>query len=654
MPSPDPKPLFKELRNTAREAAQTRGADRVAILQRRRMIRRRIAELEFDDAVGAAFSEFLAHVDSRLERLEHRAGVPKQDSLEIMELRADLCWLPQILPDDQLHQSFNHLGSEIDAVRPEAAELEAFDKGRAAKEVDRAHERLIAIQSQKLGETTDRLAGKQEPDLRELWIAYLEARDLQARTGQPVAAERELRDRIEEKVLEFPPPETADSLAFGAAEFDDIVLDLLASQADVPPGEAAGELETIRRELAWVRNLVRDELRTCTSNAEDRLPARKLKASLKRLNKANRKLVREAQELRLQARQEEIFGARAVAWFENLILWLILLVMVVLIVEAVLPDPWPPEGASEEAFAAADAWRPFHRILAWIDAGICAVFLIEFFGKLIMVKGKLSWFWRHFLVDLIPSIPYGLVAAHTLDSLRAGRLVRFLRLPRLLRYVRFARPLIRFARFFGFLQRGIDRMVRLHGALLNRNIVLFEPARIREGTGEIAELRSRLRKLRARARGAWRRSGAELDVDTRSKRIRRFLCGFPGEKELLRLPANHATKAGESGKFLRAEEMIRTLTELDAAAVEAEIGHAGAARISATLQRLDAPLLRDLPFFRSTAWPPPARRSDATSRNGWPRCTGSATCQGSSPAPSSWTAWDRAWCRLRSGPRSDS
>ncbi len=612
MATPDPKPLFKELRNTAREAARVQGTDREAILSRRRALRRKIAALPFDGPAAAALSEFLAHSDSRLERLEHRDGIPENDSQEIMELRADLCWLPQIFSRDKLPQALRYLDSEVKAVRPEATELAVFDGGRAADQVKRVFARLVSVQSTKLGDATAHLAGEEAPDLQGLWCAYLEARDLKIRTGRPVPAERELRDRIEERVLALPPPETADSLEFGAAEFDDIALDLLASQADAPPGQAADEIEGVRRDLAWVRNLVRDELRTCTSNEEDRGPARQLRKALRRLNRTNRKMVREAQELRLQARQEEIFGTRAVAWFENLILWLILLVMVVLIVEAVLPDPWPAPHATAKAVAEAEAWRPVHRILAWIDAAICAVFLVEFFGKLMMVKGKLSWFRRHFLVDLIPSIPYGLIAAHSLDSLRAGRLVRFARLPRLLRYIRFARPLIRFARFFGFLQRGIDRLIRLHGALLNRNIVLFEPARTREGVRSTSELGGRLRLLRARARRAWRRTSAELDPTARSRRIRGFLGGLPEEKELLLLPTVGASTGTESGQFVRAEELIRSLTDLDGGTVEASIGQAAAARISATLERLDAPLLRDMPLLRQMI--PAARVGEAVER----------------------------------------
>ena len=93
-----------------------------------------------------------------------------------------------------------------------------------------------------------------------------------------------------------------------------------------------------------------------------------------------------------------------------------------------------------------------------IDTGACWIFLIEFFVKLSMVRGsRASWFWRHFLIDFLPSIPFGLIAMSlgVLDNARAGRALRLLRLFRLTRY----------ARAIGFLARGFDRLgpFRRHG-----------------------------------------------------------------------------------------------------------------------------------------------------------------------------------------------
>jgi Ion transport protein len=599
------KALFRELRNSAREAAHARDADREAILSRRRTLRRMVASLPFDEDVALAVSDFAAHVDSRLERLEHREGAAEVDSLEITELRGDLAWLQLLPPENVLRETLKHLCTELDSLSPKAAELAALGQSAGLTTLTAAVELIDDIEDRKLGETAGNLAEEEEPEIRRLWYAYLEARDLQLRTGRAEATCDELREQIIARVEAMSPEEAAPVLTRGAAEYDDIVLDLLAAQAEAGPKDAAGALADARRELVWIRVLTRDKVRGAITARVERPLLRQLKGAARRLEKAHRKLKREEQELRLQARQEEIFGARAVAWFENLILWLILLVLVVLIAEAVLPDAWPPEGATQAEILESEAWRPIHRILSWVDAGICLVFLIEFFGKLWMVKGRFTWFWRHFLVDLVPSIPYGLVAAHALDNLRAGRALRIARLPRLLRYVRFVRPLIRFMRFFGFLQRGLDRLVRLHGGLLNRNIVMFEPARIEEGQGESAEIRSRLHQLRLRARRGFRRILLKLEPELASKRIRSLILGFPGERELLSLPVCGAADHPEAGRYMRAEELIATLTRLDAGAVEAEIGQAGAARITATLQRLDAPLLRDLPVLRQMI--PPSR-----------------------------------------------
>lgn len=620
MTSLDPKPLFKELRDTAREATQVSGPDREAILSRRREMRRKIAALELDEATTAAFSEFLAHTDSRIQRLEHRDTHPHQDSLEILELRADLAWLSLLLGPNRLQGTIRHLAAELDALAPTCREIAELDDGRAELAARDALELLDDIEDRRLGEAAGDLTGEDEPELRRLWYAFLEARDLQMRTGRATETLEKLKEQLIQRIEALSAEYAAEPLSLWSREYDDMILDLLAAQARVPPGQAADVLEGARREMTWLRSLIRDKQRSLKGRKNLRDTAQSLRDSTRRLNKANRKLVRDAQELRLQARQEELFGTRAVRLFENLILWLILLVLVILTVQVMLPSPWPPEDATAQQIAEAEAWAPVHDTLSWIDSAICFIFLIEFFGKLIMVKGRASWFWRHFLIDLIPSIPYGLVANqifHTmhgspLDALRAGRVIRGARMFRMFRYIRVARPIIRFVRFFGFLQRGLDRLIRLHGALINRNIVLFEPVRIGVGDGEEAELRKRLRQLLVQMRRAWRLEAARLEVTVRSERIRRFVANLPGEPEIMALPNGQVDDAGGSGRYLRAEELIQNLTRLDADTVEAELGIAGARRISSTLERLDAPLLRDLPILRQLI--PAARVGEAVEK----------------------------------------
>jgi hypothetical protein len=318
------------------------------------------------------------------------------------------------------------------------------------------------------------------------------------------------------------------------------------------------------------------------------------------LRRANLRLRRESQELRLQSRLEGIFGAPFVAFFENLILWLILAVLVLLFVEGlVLPDAHPSPEAPAAAHEAAERWRPVFLVFAGLDTLICLVFLVEFFTKLSLVKGRGRWFLRHFLVDLVPSIPFGLIAhLDKFDTLRAARGFRFLRLARIARFSRAARAVIRFVRFFGFLQRGLDRLVRIHGGLLNRNVVLFEPTPLREHVSETERLRLKLRRTRALARKVWRTTAGRLEPEARTERFLALLGALPSEARLLALPITPKPPEPERARALRAEELVERLTRLDPGTVDGEIGLPGARRIATTLGRLDVPLLRSLPGLR--------------------------------------------------------
>ena len=602
--------LLKELRASAREAARSDARDRDAILARRRRLRRDLADIPFSEDLEAAVSEHLAHIDSRLERLGNHPETARCPGLEILELRGDTAWLPLSLESGNLIQTLGAMEVEAEAVRPSAQELSLVDGGRVERKVQSVLDRVADVKRTRFTEMADRTGKKKVEDI---WTAYLEARDLEVRTLRNENTDVELRTQAAALLGEMSPAETTAYLSRFAAEYEDISLDLLAVQAERPPAIAAEIIEEGRREMVWLRALCRDTMKRLAPGDSSTETRKELRKASSRLTGADRRLKREAQELRLLARQEAIFGRRAVQFFENLILWLILAVLVVLITEAVLPEAYPPEDAPREAQEAAARWRPVHEVLAWVDAGICAIFLIEFFGKLFLVRGRFSWFMRHFLVDLIPSIPYGLIVHQTfgaLDTLRAGRVVRLTRVARLLRYVRVARPIVRFMRFFGFLQRGLDRLVRLHGSLLNRNILFFEPEQEGDSGGRFT-LKERIQLTRIQARKAWGRVAPSLSSVVRAERLSRFLSGMPDESLLCALPADPSTsKPGK--RHLRVEDLIQTLTQVDPGTIEAELGTAGARRIAATLDRLDAPLLRALPILRQLL--PRSREGDALER----------------------------------------
>jgi hypothetical protein len=272
------------------------------------------------------------------------------------------------------------------------------------------------------------------------------------------------------------PPSDADRQHW-TTELADRSAVVMTSIDDLPPGVAAAQLRLVADDLGWhAENLERPR-------GEQQ----------RRLWRKVRRLTAEAQERQLQTRLEDRFGSKNVGRFERMILVLICFVLGLLVIEATVELP--------------------HAAVVWLhlaDAAACAVFLWEFAVKLWLAPQRGRWFWRHVLIDLVPSIPFGLLLwgmeTHlAADAVRSGRLVRFLRLPRLARYVRIVRPAIRLLRAFAFLARGLDRLARRYGPLLNRNVILYPtPAERRRATIDAESVAFEVRRLQGELQGRWK------------------------------------------------------------------------------------------------------------------------------------------------------
>jgi hypothetical protein len=594
---PGPDALLRGLRDSARRCAAAPPAERPALRARRTAEREEVIAATLP---AATLLDHLAETEHRLERLAGEAGQAALTSGEILAIRGDLAWLPLALPGEALDETLAGLRTDLALEEHTTEALPPEDRERTAPALAAVRETLRTAERARLETMLDRLSAKPPPPSERFLSTYREALDLAPRGSEEQALLQRARGLLEEHVAALPPAEAADLLTTLAEEEEDVALDLTALSAELAPAEAARALASGRGEPRWAERLVRDAARR--TPRKERRTRRQFRRAGRRLRRASARLAREAQEQQLAGRLEGIFGHRFVAIFENLILWLILAVLGVLIAEAFLPQervsPIVDRHFAEEGEPVRH-WHPLLLALAWIDAGICAIFLLEFFTKLALVRGRLRWFLRHFIVDLVPSIPYGLITIHALDVLRAVRAARFLRLTRVLRYVRAARPIVRFIRFFGFLQRAMDRLVRLHGNLLNRNVVLFEPAGSEGDAATAADPAARLRRVRAVARMAWRRVSRELPARERAEAVGEWLSDLPGTARLTALPPAPDGGRRRGQEVLRAEELLRLLTDLDAGSVEAALGPAGADRIAATLDRLDVPVLRRIPILHA-------------------------------------------------------
>ena len=309
-------------------------------------------------------------------------------------------------------------------------------------------------------------------------------------------------------------------------------------------------------------------------------------AAHRRLRRKQRRLRRELQEQELQGRLERRFGRETMRRFDKLIVWLIFLVLGLLLVSVLYERPEGDHRVSDLA--------PM-TVLGFVimDTGACWIFLIEFFVKLSMVRGKASWFRRHFLIDLLPSIPFGLIAMTmgVLDNARAGRALRLLRVFRLTRY----------ARAIGFLARGFDRLGRRYGYLLNHNIVLYPNRAERAAAARRQDtLPRRTWRLRTRLNSEWREvlqtappAERPIVAEARTQVLEQARAAGQMARPIL---ADGAPSSAV--KDIPAETMLRTLDSVTPEEIEADLGRDFVVRAARAVRVFARPPLRWLPVLR--------------------------------------------------------
>lgn len=303
------------------------------------------------------------------------------------------------------------------------------------------------------------------------------------------------------------------------------------------------------------------------------------------LKRRHRRLRAEEQERQVQGAMESRFGRVFTGRLERLVLVLICLVLVLMAVE------WTVTLSEETVY-----W------FAIIDACACAVFLSEFALKLSLVRGKGRWFIRHFFVDFVPSIPFGLLTAGMAgngDVVRAGRVVRFVRLPRFVRYVRVLRPIVRIVRALGLVARGIDRLVRRYGHVLNCNVILHPTQQEQELFEQERRDESRnLQELRQMLRDAWARMFAEASPE---ERLRVADIRIEGLQETLtrrKIQFEQSSRSTTGTRNIPAEALLDRMESLEPSLVEPALGEPMMMQLARIIRVLSVAPLRWLPLIR--------------------------------------------------------
>jgi hypothetical protein len=313
----------------------------------------------------------------------------------------------------------------------------------------------------------------------------------------------------------------------------------------------------------------------------------------RRIERALKQVHREWQEKLLSLRLESLLGRRFVVALENTVLALILVLFGLMAAEAVL-ERLSPGGLSTGQ----------HEFFAWVDLAICSVFLFEFGLKLSLAPHRLSYLFRHMLIDLIASLPFGFVA-HQIELERIGAAVlsrswwsptQVARLARSLRFLRFLLPVARMARIALILLRLSDRLVRRMAKVLNRNIILFEPFQAQKPESRD---RHRLVTLRSELEHARTAIEARLDRNQRRALAERVLDDLQTRAACLPPPSIEEPAPDLTGREIPVEAVVEKLLQMTPAQVLDRMGSASVKAIDRYMRLLDLPLARRLPLVRN-------------------------------------------------------
>ncbi len=449
------------------------------------------------------------------------------------------------------------------------------------------------------------------------------------------AAEQWLRT-----VRQLPPDQRQDAISHVVDDLGDATSETLTFLEELPLANGVLSLEILAQDIATARSATTaspvpqsDQPASATtntspftqtgegsgvrvsstpSNPDNHRPTQESRAHAKSLDRSLRRsqalVAAELQDRHLAWRMEQLFGRRAVAAFERFILVLLVVFVLMLAIEGPLLQYEARNWSPGALFAQRSRIEP---IFAWLDLGICLVFLAEFTLKLTLAQRRWLYFRRNFITGLLPAIPLGFAAyvvgqlAHAnvvmvseaADWFIVLRVLRYLRLPQMARWLEIARPALRMSRLIAFLLRASDRLVRQLSPLLNRNLLLFERAAITE---EEPEYRTALAALRERFQY---RAAEALHWLPRDAQCRLLQARVEDMTAMLSAPHIGAIAMGDSwddapSREIPVENLIGRLLTATPAGVSDRVSRPVARSVARWCRAFDVLALRRLPLVR--------------------------------------------------------
>ncbi|NQU21498.1 MAG: ion transporter, partial [Candidatus Nealsonbacteria bacterium] len=537
----------------------------------------------------------LAEDDAYLARLlgDHTIA-PETVAFAVECFRDDVHWLGTLVALLDGRRGIDFTGRVLLEQESLQRQMTTWQEDSAASVSEALRQSARRLRSTALGRQAEALLGRDRPgNLTDWYVAWQAASRLMMRPKGAFA--EELQQRVEQYraeavehwqqlVAELPREQQQKALRRAADDLADAAGESLTFMEDLPPNEAIRALEIISEDAATCMTTVK----THAGPQQKRLQ--------RRLRRRRKALAGELQERRLNWRMEGLFGRRAVAALERLILVLLILFVAMLVVETPLVqyerNHWPGSNRVE-AF------------MAWADLAICMIFLGEFALKMNLARPRQLFLRRNWVTMLVPSIPFGFIMYMVLSkdglaSVEAAEtivLLRLFRLPRMIRFLRFARPLIRVARLAAFVMQTSDRLVRRVAPLLNRNLVLFDRAAV-----ELQQpaYRTVLASLRERFFYRASEAVAELPPTARSRLVRARIDDLTAMLSAPQVGMVTPTVRSETSttREIPLEGVIARLLAATPAGISDRIGRALAQSVARWCRAFDVFAVRRLPLIR--------------------------------------------------------
>jgi hypothetical protein len=577
------------------------------------------------DLLGRAFAieglradiEWLSGLIARLDRERPHSAVA---TIEVELERVQKSLSPEDRPHRRLEPELGRLLARCERLsgilleRRVHGELGSATAGEGAELLLARRIRLSRLQARV--DSMDRAEDVDQP-ARPAWL-----RREPEEWAEELAVRRiELADRAASELAELDLVEARRPCERAAHAAQDEISEAVAFLEDMPLPRAVKRLELAHEDLAQLTMTFRGLLTASRiepprsespendspepsgedqlHDAEQQSRARQRIASLVRdLERLSRTVRGEWQEKLLALRLQRLLGRRAVRVLETIVFWLILVLAGLITAEFILVHaPW--------------FTHTYRTWFAWADLLVCSALLAEFGMRVCLAPKRWLYFRRHFVIDFLASLPFGFasyqIAAAELESLLGGAgeafrffgYLRFGRLIQVLRYFRVVLPVLRFARLGLFVLRLSDRLVRQHGGLLNRNIVLFEPQHAqRPESGD----RHRVTSLRSEQEHMAAQLESRLDRAERRQLADRVLADLAIRIEVLpphALAVSIEEEQGRDNREIPVEAVVDRLIQLSPERLIDRMGPGFVTSADRYLRLLDVPLVRRLPVIRN-------------------------------------------------------